>query len=162
MLEDTVRELQGEEVLESVSTAIEMPFELVIPEDYVREQNLRLDLYRQIATGEESPSELVAELRDRFGEPPAAVRRLLDVSALKRAAEALRVQSVGGGSGVLKIRFRHDTQIEAERLIRFVGERPELSFSPSGVLTWGGVSDEQLVERAREVLEALSGDEEAA
>jgi hypothetical protein len=78
------------------------------------------------------------------------------VSALKQLAEGLRVQSVTGGSGVLKIRFRQDTRIEAEQLIRFVGERPDLTFSPTGVLTWTGVPDDNLVARAREALEVLA------
>ncbi|MFQ5526572.1 MAG: transcription-repair coupling factor [Thermoanaerobaculia bacterium] len=156
MLEETVRELQGEVIAESVSTAIEMPFQMVVPEDYVAEQNLRLELYRQIATSDGSSEELLAELRDRFGEPPQAVRRLLEVSALKRLAESLRVQSVTGGGGALKIRFRQDTRVEVETLIRFVGERPELTFSPSGVLTWSGVPDDHLVRSAHEALEVLS------
>jgi transcription-repair coupling factor (superfamily II helicase) len=156
MLDETVRELQGEEIVESISTAIELPFELVVPEGYLVEQNLRLELYRQIAAGEGSSEDLVAELRDRYGEPPKEVYRLLEVSALKRLAEKLRVQSITGGSGTLKIRFRHDTRIVAEELIRFVGEHAELSFSPSGVLTWAGVPDERLVARAQEVLEELS------
>ncbi|MCP4202134.1 MAG: transcription-repair coupling factor [bacterium] len=156
MLDETVRELQGEEIAESISTAIELPFELVVPEDYVAEQNLRLELYRQIAAGEGASEDLIAELRDRYGEPPKAVYRLLEVSALRRSAEELRVQSITGGSGALKIRFRHDTRIAADDLIRFVGERDQLSFSPSGVLTWAGVPDERLVARAHEVLEELS------
>lgn len=156
MLDETVRELRGEEIEESISTAIEMPFELVVPEEYVAEQNLRLELYRQIAAGEGSTEDLLAELRDRYGEPPKTVYRLLEVSALKRLAEGVRVQSITGGGGELKIRFRHDTRIAAEDLIRFVGERPELSFSPSGVLTWSGVADERLVARAHEALEELS------
>jgi transcription-repair coupling factor (superfamily II helicase) len=161
MLDETVRELRGETVVESISTAIELPFELVVPEDYVAEQNLRLELYRQIAAGEGSSEDLLAELRDRYGEPPKSVYRLLEVSALKRLAETLRVQSITGGAGELRIRFRHDTRIAAEDLIRFVGEREELSFSPSGVLTWGGVTDERLVARAAEALKELSASEAA-
>ncbi|MCH7664795.1 MAG: transcription-repair coupling factor [Acidobacteria bacterium] len=156
MLDETVRELRGEVIVDSISTAIELPFELVVPEEYLAEQNLRLELYRQIAAGEGSSEELLAELRDRYGEPPKSVHRLLEVSALKRLAESLRVQSITGGSGTLKIRFRHDTRIAAEDLIRFVGERDELSFSPSGVLTWAGVPDERLVMWAHQALEELS------
>ena len=72
---------------------------------------------------------------DEFGEPPPEVHALLDVVALKRRAEALRVQAISARSGGLSIRLRQDTVIDIDRLVELVSERPDLSFSPSGVLT---------------------------
>ncbi len=162
MLEETVQELQGKALGSDVSTAIELPIDWTIPTDYVPQQNLRLELYRQIAAAERPVEEIVAELRDRFGEPPAQVFRLLEVAGLKGLAERLKVQAISARAGDLLIRFRQDTPVRAEELIRFVGEHPEASFSPTGVLTCADVPTEQLVARALETLTAVTGDEGGA
>jgi transcription-repair coupling factor (superfamily II helicase) len=125
-----------------------------IPQDYVDDANLRMELYRKIA--EEPEREMRAELADRFGPPPPAVETLVEVAAVKRLAEALRVQSISAKSGELVIRLRRDARIDVERLIEMVSNRPGASFSPTGVLTLPGGRGEKLVAAAREALEVLS------
>lgn len=156
MLEDTVRELKGEVVEEAPSTAIDLPVPMSIPEDYVPDTNLRMEIYRKIADVESSDEAVLAELTDRFGQPPPAVRTLLDVAALKRVAETLRVQSVSSKGSTLTIRLRRDARVDVERLIAMVSERPGASFSPTGVLTLEKVPSGDLLSVARSTLEALS------
>ncbi len=81
---------------------------------------------------------MLAELTDRFGPPPAAVETLLEVAALKRLAESLRVQSISAKGQELVIRLRRDARIDVERLIEMVSTQPGASFSPTGVLTLRG------------------------
>ena len=153
------QELRGEEVVESISTAIELPFELVVPEEYVAEQNLRLELYRQIAAGEGSSEDLLGGTARPVRRAAETVYRLLEVSALQApGGEAPRAVDYRG-SGELMIRFRHDTRIAAEDLIRFVGRARGALLQSSGVLTWAGVTDERLVARASEALKELSASE---
>jgi transcription-repair coupling factor (superfamily II helicase) len=154
LLEETVRELRGESVEEAPSVALDLPVPMSIPQDYVDDANLRMELYRKIA--EEPEREVMAELADRFGPPPPAVEALVEVAALKRLAEALRVQSIAAKSGELVIRLRRDARIDVERLIEMVSSRPGASFSPTGVLTLPGGRGRQLVATARETLEVLS------
>ncbi len=157
LLEETVREMKGEEVAEAPSAAIDLPVPMSIPQEYVENANLRMELYRKIAAAEESEDEVIAELTDRFGPPPAAVRTLIQVAALKRLAEALRIQSISFKGSELVIRLRRDARIDVDRLIEMVSTTPGASFSPSGVLTLtaaggGGV----LLAAARETLQALA------
>jgi transcription-repair coupling factor (superfamily II helicase) len=156
MLEETVRTLRGEEVPGLVSTAMNLPVELYIPTDYVSDANLRMEIYKKIAAAETEEHDLLEELRDRFGSPPKPVLRLLEVSALRRRAESLRIQSISAPRGKLQIRFRRDTPVSAETLTRFVGEESGASFSPTGVLTLGGLGRDQVIAHTREVLERLS------
>jgi transcription-repair coupling factor (superfamily II helicase) len=154
LLEETVRELRGESVEEAPSVALDLPVSMSIPQDYVDDANLRMELYRKIA--EEPEREMRAELADRFGPPPPAVETLVEVAAVKRLAEALRVQSISAKSGELVIRLRRDARIDVERLIEMVSNRPGASFSPTGVLTLPGGRGEKLVAAAREALEVLA------
>jgi transcription-repair coupling factor (superfamily II helicase) len=154
LLEETVRELRGETVEEAPSVSIDLPLSMSIPQDYVEDANLRMELYRKIA--EEPEKEVAAELADRFGPPPASVLTLVEVAALKRLAESLRVQSISAKSGELIIRLRRDARIDVERLIEMVSSRPGASFSPTGVLTLAGGGVRQMLTTARETLEALA------
>ncbi|HEY7215319.1 MAG TPA: transcription-repair coupling factor, partial [Thermoanaerobaculia bacterium] len=154
LLEETVRELRGESVEEAPSVALDLPVPMSIPQDYVDDANLRMELYRKIA--EEPERQMLAELADRFGPPPEAVETLVEVAALKRLAESLRVQSIAAKNGELVIRLRRDARIDVERLIEMVSSLPGASFSPTGVLTLPGGGGRQLVATARETLEGLA------
>jgi transcription-repair coupling factor (superfamily II helicase) len=156
LLEETVRELRGETIEEAPSVAIDLPVPMSIPPEYVTDANLRMEVYRKIAATEDSQSEILAELRDRFGPPPAAVETLIEVAALKRVAESLRVQSISSKGAELIIRLRRDARIDVERLIEMVSTRPGASFSPTGVLTLAAGSGREMLATARETLEALA------
>jgi transcription-repair coupling factor (superfamily II helicase) len=153
LLEETVRELRGESVEEAPSVALDLPVPMSIPSEYVDDANLRMELYRKIA--EEPEREMLAELADRFGPPPAAVQTLVEVAALKRLAESLRVQSISAKGGELVIRLRRDARVDVERLIEMVSNLPGASFSPTGVLSLPGGGGRQLVSVARQTLESL-------
>ncbi len=157
MLEETVRELRGEEVEEAPSATIDLPVSMRIPPEYLDDANLRMEVYRKIAAGESPDGEILAELRDRFGEPPDPVRRLVEVAALKRLAESLRVQSISARGSRLQVRMRRDARVDVERLIQLVSERQGASFSPAGVLTLAGVPADRMVAETRALLEELSG-----
>jgi transcription-repair coupling factor (superfamily II helicase) len=156
LLEETVRELRGESVAEAPSVAIDLPVPMSIPHDYVDDANLRMELYQRIAAFEGSEREMVAELADRFGPPPAAVRTLVEVAALKRLAESLRVQSIAGKGRELVIRLRRDARIDVARLIELVSQTAGASFSPSGVLTLAGAGGGEMLAAARATLEQLA------
>jgi transcription-repair coupling factor (superfamily II helicase) len=154
LLEETVRELRGETVEEAPSVALDLPVAMAIPQDYVDDANLRMELYRKIA--EEPEREMLAELTDRFGPPPPPVEALVEVAALKRLAESLRVQSISAKGGELVIRLRRDARVDVERLIEMVSNLPGASFSPTGALTLPSGGGRQLVATARETLESLA------
>lgn len=134
MLEATLAELKGEAPEEGPSVQLDLPVPMSIPRGYIGDENLRLEIYRKLAAAEAPREELAAELADRFGTPPREVLALLDVAALKRRAEALRVQSISAAGGRLTVRLRRDARVDVDKLIRLVASRPGASFSPSGVL----------------------------
>jgi transcription-repair coupling factor (superfamily II helicase) len=161
MLEETVAELKGEAPEETPSVALDLQVTTSIPESYVSDANLRMEIYRRLATTEEAESDVLAELRDRFGPPPDGVKTLIRLAALKRQAEALRLQSISARGGRLVLRLRQDARVDPERLIALVSERAGTRFSPAGALTLDGVAAGEALETARAVLQAL-GSEVAA
>lgn len=156
MLEETVAELRGEAPVAPVSVAIDLPVPMSIPEDYVGDANLRMEIYHRLASGDEAEDKMLDELRDRFGDPPESVLTLVRVAGVKRLAEEVRLQSITGRNGRLVLRLRQDAQIEPDRLIDLIHNHPGYHFSPSGALTIDGVTPQDCVDRARDTLRLLS------
>ncbi|MEM1205347.1 MAG: transcription-repair coupling factor [Acidobacteriota bacterium] len=156
MLEETVAELRGESVPENISVALDLPVPMAIPEDYVGDANLRIEIYHRLASGDEPEEKVLEELRDRFGPPPEGVRTLVRVAGVKRRAEDLRLQSISARAGKMVLRLRQDAKVAPERLIQLLQERPGCHFSPSGALTVAGVDGASSVEAAGEILDFLA------
>jgi len=156
MLEETLAELKGERVEEGPSVQLDLPVPMAIPRDYVADESLRLEIYRRLATAERPREELAEELTDRFGPPPAEVLALLEVAALKRRAEQMRVQAISAAGGRLTVRLRRDARVEVDKLIRLVASRPGASFSPSGVLTLELARGADVVAAARAALDEVA------
>ncbi len=156
MLDQAVRRLRGEEIVEEVSCELELPGGAGIPEHYVQEPGLRLELYQRLADDAVPLEETRLEIRDRFGALPEEVEELIAQHRLRRRAERVRVQSISYQSGSLHLRFRSDAEIDVERLVEWMEQEPAVDFSPSGVLTVTSVAPADAVTVAGEVLAQLS------
>ncbi len=143
-------------VEEGPSVALDLPLAMTIPKDYIADENLRMEIYRKLATAELPRQELLEELTDRFGRPPKSVLALLDLVDLKRAAEALRVQAISATGGQLIFRLRRDARIDVDRLIRYVSTRAGAAFSPTGVLSLELPAGQSVIDAARAVLAELA------
>jgi transcription-repair coupling factor (superfamily II helicase) len=67
-----------------------------IPESYISDLNQRLDIYRRIADirTREDALDVIDELIDRFGEPPASVNGLVDIALQRNIASRLGIREV--------------------------------------------------------------------
>jgi transcription-repair coupling factor (superfamily II helicase) len=136
LLDETVRELKGEEVVPEIHSSVNLGLDIRIPPDYIADENQRLRTYRQIASAGDPAARERAEkeLEDRFGTVPEAVRSLLAYSAVKTAAEQLGIEAIDRRHNVLSIKFHRQTQVDPARLMQLVGKTPGAQFTPAGVL----------------------------
>jgi transcription-repair coupling factor (superfamily II helicase) len=136
MLEETVRELKGEEAPLEIHSALNLGLDIRIPSDYIGDENQRLRVYKRIAGAVEQTERdnLEKELEDRYGPVPDAVRNLLDYSALKALAEKLGIETVDRRQGIANIKFHRETKVNPEKLMRLVGRTTGAQFTPAGVL----------------------------
>ena len=90
LLSEAVAEKQGKapEIRSTAECLVDIQLEAHIPESYIENLAQRIDIYRKIASiiTEEDGMDLVDELIDRFGEPPASVKGLIDVALLRNTA----------------------------------------------------------------------------
>ncbi len=91
MMERAVSERKGEPVAPERRATLNLGQDIRIPAEYIENENLRLRIYKRIASvmSEASRDEVLKELHDRFGPPPPAVVNLLDYAVLKALAEKL-------------------------------------------------------------------------
>ncbi|MEG1686711.1 MAG: transcription-repair coupling factor [Angelakisella sp.] len=90
LLSDAISEEKGEPVRDHTECLIDLQIGAHIPEDYIDSLNQRVDIYKKIACvyTQEDYMDTMDELIDRFGEPPEAVKGLLDVALVRNAAGA--------------------------------------------------------------------------
>ncbi len=136
LLDETVRELKGEEVVPEIHSALNLGLDLRIPPDYITDENQRLRAYRQIANAGDSEARDRAEkeLEDRYGPVPEAVRSLLEYSALKTLAERIGVEVIDRRHNLLNIKFHQETRVDPARLMQMVAKTRGAQFTPAGVL----------------------------
>ncbi|HEX3748824.1 MAG TPA: transcription-repair coupling factor [Bryobacteraceae bacterium] len=136
LLDETVRELKGEEIVPEIHSALNLGLDIRIPPDYVADENQRLRAYRQIANAADDAARDRAEkeLADRYGPVPDAVRNLLEYSALKYLAEKLGVEAIDRRHNLVSIKFHTATRVDPQRLMNIVSKTQGVQFTPAGVL----------------------------
>jgi len=85
---------------------IELPIPALLPEQYVAEERLRLQIYRRLAqlTSMVEIDEIERELTDRFGALPTEARNLVYQLRLKALARDARVSAITFYDGMLVLR----------------------------------------------------------
>jgi transcription-repair coupling factor (superfamily II helicase) len=136
MLEETVRELRGEEVAPEIHSALNLGLDLRIPASYITDENQRMRAYKRIAqaANEEERTKVEQELADRYGPVPDDIRHLLKYSRIKTAAEKIGIEAVDRRSTVLNVKFHDQTRVDAQKLMTLVSSTRGAQFTPAGVL----------------------------
>jgi len=130
LLRESVARLKGEKIKRPPNVALRLDFlggNIRIPESYIPDSKLRIEAYRKLASLSESADvkSLRAELRDRYGRLPHAVKLLLAAAELKIAAAAANVDSIETRGDKIMLASRGQLyQIEG-RFPRLSQSRPE-------------------------------------
>ncbi len=110
---------------------IDLPLATYIPTDYVPDTQLRLRLYRRMATLDTLAEidEMAAELADRFGPIPDPVHNLLYQLRAKSLGQMAGVNAVVTEVGQIRIRIAELGGMDRYRLQRYLGENVRVSKS---------------------------------
>lgn len=162
LLEDTVKELQGEPVTENIETAIELLVNAHIPETYIADENQKIEIYKKIAYIEsrEELYDVEEEIEDRFGDLPEPVRNLLDISYIRHLSRKCGIIAVTQKKSSIVLKFKSDKHTAPQTVIRVAGEYPgKLLFTASEQPYFTVKTDEKKPEEAiklvREIVEKI-------
>ncbi|HYB97066.1 MAG TPA: transcription-repair coupling factor [Vicinamibacterales bacterium] len=132
LLEETIRELKGEDLEDDVRATVNLKVDFRLDESYVPDMNQRLMIYRRMAgaRSEDEIGRIVDEVRDRYGPPPTAVLNLADFARIRVMADALGVETIDRAESMIVIKFRQKTKVDLTNVIALVQDRSDLQLMP--------------------------------
>jgi transcription-repair coupling factor (superfamily II helicase) len=136
LLEQTVRELKGEEIEDDVRATVNLRVDLKIDESYVADMNQRLMLYRKVAAArhDEEIDRVLEEAADRYGPLPDSVLNLADYGRIRVMADQLGIDTIDREGRIVVLKFRPQAKIDPVQLVALVRQRPELTLVPPAAL----------------------------
>jgi len=136
LLEQTVRELKGEDVEDDARATVNLGVDLRVDETYVPDMNQRLMLYRKVAAArqESEIDRVLDEAVDRYGPLPDSVLNLADYGRIRVMADRLGVESVDREGRTVVIKFRPQARVDPVRLVALVRQRGDLTLVPPAAL----------------------------
>ncbi|HEY7292569.1 MAG TPA: transcription-repair coupling factor [Vicinamibacterales bacterium] len=152
LLEQTVRELKGEEVEDDVRATVNLKVDLRIDSGYVPDMNQRLMLYRKIAAAraDEEIDRVLEEAADRYGSLPPSVLNLADYGRIRIMADGLGIEAIDREGLIVVLKFRPQAKVDPVRLVALVRQRAELTLVPPSGLKLSLDKPEAAVQRPPE------------
>lgn len=155
LVREAVEELRGGgEESSKVQPRVELSIDAFLPETYITDGLSRISIYQRLARTSklEDLPPLFAELEDRFGPAPDAVKKLFLVTEVAMIAAKLRIQGIEARRGMLVFTFMEFPPPNPKMLAELA------AVSPFGMRYVGNSPLQGAVELGR----AISDDEAAA
>ncbi len=125
LLNEAVNEQNGIVPENETECTVDLNISAHIPERYIESLPARLGMYKRIAAieNENQKMDVLDELIDRFGEPPKAVKGLIDIALLRRKAARLGIYEINevGSSFLFKVDAVSGEQID--KIVNGFGKR---------------------------------------
>jgi transcription-repair coupling factor (superfamily II helicase) len=136
LLEQTIKELKGEEIEDDVRATVNLRVDLRVDEAYIPDMNQRLTVYRRMAAvrTEDELDRLMDEVRDRYGPPPDSVLNLAEYAAIRVLADRIRIESIDRDGQAVVLKFRPDAKLDPAWLYRVVQQRSDVTLLPPATL----------------------------
>ena len=166
MLNEAVIALKGgQEEEETFETVVDCDIDAFIPDGYIKNEYLKLDVYKRISAIETDDEymDMQDELIDRFGDIPKSVDNLLRVAELKALAHRAYVTEVDINTQEIRIELYPKAKLDVTGIpaliagyktaLRFAqGEKPVLFYQDKGKKY---KDCEPMMEKAKELLGKL-------
>jgi len=141
LLEQAVRELKGEEIEDEVRASVNLGIDIRIDDEYVPDMAQRLVVYRKVAAArsETEVSEVLGEIRDRYGPLPDSVQNLAAYGRIRVMADKLGLESIDRQGGAVVMKFRDNAQKASHapdptRMLAVLRRRPDVTLTPPASL----------------------------
>ncbi|MCH8204718.1 MAG: transcription-repair coupling factor [Candidatus Hydrogenedentes bacterium] len=161
LIAETVAELKGEPVVTTSLPPFDVAVDASIPDSYIELESQKITLYKRI-TGiktVDDVDEMYEELRDRFGEPPRPVRRLLEVMRVRALGAKAGARKIYVRNGKLTIEFDKSRLLEdgfRARLKETFGDRVQFGMNETTSVMLKLEEGQEPVERANHLLSVLT------
>ena len=136
LLEQTIKELKGEETEDEIRANVNLRVDLRIDDEYIPDMNQRLTVYRRMAAvrTDDELDRFVLEVRDRYGPPPESVLNLAEYASIRLLADRIGLESLDREASVVVLKFRPDAKLDPAWLFRVVQQRGDVTLVPPATL----------------------------
>jgi len=135
LLDQTVKKLRGEQI-DIRKSRIDLKVNIRIPEAYIPQLSLRMDLYKRISSIEELSEldKIKEEIRDRYGSFSQSVMNLFDYGKIKFLAQKAGIETIDRMRNKIVLKFFEDSTADVLKLIGLV-KKYSGSMTPQGIVT---------------------------
>jgi transcription-repair coupling factor (superfamily II helicase) len=136
LLEQTIKELKGEEIEDEIRANVNLRVDLRIDETYIPDMNQRLTVYRRMAgvRSEDELRRMLEETRDRYGPPPPSIENLAEYAYIRLLADRIGVESIDREGQLVVLKFRPEAKLDPAWLFKLVQDRKDLLLTPPATL----------------------------
>lgn len=126
LIEQAVAELRGEIWEEDIIPEINWNINAFLPEDYVIDTDVRLNLYRRLSgiSDKRDLSAIKEEIHDRFGPTPIEAENLLASISIRLLLKKAGINKLEVGHKGITMTFAHSTNVDTEKIVRIVEKKP--------------------------------------
>jgi transcription-repair coupling factor (superfamily II helicase) len=105
MLADAVKKKQGKKVKRRSDSEISLEIEGFLPSSYIEDEQQKIEFYKRLrqANSHEEVVDIQDDMLDRFGDYPAEVDNLLQITDLKIIADQVQVERITRKDGILTV-----------------------------------------------------------
>ncbi len=153
LIEEAVGEAQGVEQTPELDTRVELTLDAFLPETYVPDEKLRVEIYKRIAMIQDEVGriDIEEEMVDRFGDIPTPVLNLMYIAQLRGITRKLGIGRLFLRADGVHMRLDekylgdpallYEAITRADKRLRFsVGKSPELVLAQSDLDAEGALS----------------------
>jgi transcription-repair coupling factor (superfamily II helicase) len=158
LLSEAVMEEKGEAPEKITKEClIDVRIDAFIPETYIESLPQRLAIYKRIADirSDEDASDVIDELIDRFGEPPASVEGLVKVALLRNSAADSGIYEIGQNNNSLLLYVEKIDMAKVAVLVKAMRGRILVSTGPKPYITVKKESGQSPLDALKEALDLL-------
>ncbi|MDN5896146.1 MAG: DEAD/DEAH box helicase, partial [Nocardioides sp.] len=160
---EAVTEFRGDAEPEGLAEIrIELPIDAHIPHDYIPSERLRLEMYKSLAEvrADEDVDQILEEMKDRYGAPPAPVASLLEVARFRARARQAGISEVtlaGKNIRFAPVDLPESRRIRLNRVYpkSIVKSPTSTVLVPRPTVPGGHLRDEELLAWARQVIDGV-------
>ncbi|MBE5941760.1 MAG: transcription-repair coupling factor [Lachnospiraceae bacterium] len=122
MLNEAILMQKGEEVVKEFDTTIDLPIDAFIPSTYVKNELVKLELYKRISGvwTDEDYEDMLDELTDRFGDPTYEVLNLLMIAKIRAKSHEAGITAISYKNGKVQIEMAANVRVKVELLEPFL------------------------------------------
>ncbi len=159
LLNQVVKEIKGEEIIEEIDVQIDLDVTSYIPEEYISNSNSKIEIYQKIALckNEDDLQNITDEIIDRYGQMPYEVENLLDIARIKSLAKEKYILKISQKRENIifyfdNSKFNFDI---VDKLMKIYRNRIKFSPSKDPYITFKLENPKQILEECKDFLKKL-------